>query len=117
MDVPTPSRPPEPTWMTGLRLHWLGVAPTRRRGALQGLRAASGRKNVERCLDGIQKSLGLLHVNQAYAAQIILALFQAMGGPEPTGAAKRIAREILKVLEAFGAPPPRAVKRPVRKGR
>ncbi len=103
--------------MAGLRLHWLGVSPTRRRGALQGLRAASGRRNVEKCLGEIQKSLGLLHVNQVHAAQIILALFQGMGGPEPEGAAKRIAQEIRKVLETFGAPPPRAAKRSARKSR
>ncbi len=100
-DAPTPSRPPELDWIAGLRLHWLGVTPVRRRRALGQLRSAAGRRTVENCLGGIQKSLRLLDVNPAHAAQIIIALFRGMGGREPAQAAKRIAKEVLKMLESF----------------
>ena len=101
LDVPTPSHPPELPWVANLRLYWLGVTPARRRRALKQLRSAAGRKHVEKCLGDIQESLRLLSINPSHAARIIIMLFQAMGGPKPVGAAKRIAGKIRKTLASF----------------
>ena len=71
----------------------------------QQLRSAAAPKTVEECLADIQQSLNLLDVDRVQVVAIIIALFQAMGGPEPAVAAKRIAGRILRILDSFTSKP------------